>query len=416
MSYCACSTSLNRQDFLPGITSIADGRRTCSVRSCTSQSCVDSRMSQYLTSYSLFGGHGQQDSARRTGVWQTTSIHGDCPEMKSGQTIIYWPEGRCIICCYGKSKDDSYSDEFWKLSLETCEWEKLEMSGNEKLTPRAACGCTIFNSKMYIFGGITSTSNFVQDFHIVDLETNEITFPETTGDLPPPCPLPMVVFYDKYLIVWAGTSGSNLSSLHILDTETNVWKEIKTDFVGRKGACGCVLGSTLYIYGASCPMSMLTLDLVSFEFKAITTVGAEPPHNCDCLTMIPSSTIESGCVECNTILAFETNSFASETRIYVFDAIKNSWTTGTLAITADNQITLSSQSRSQEEFNLSERQQCNIPKIVFYLPFERKLLSLSGESYTKDDKVEQSLSELSIGKMISSLNQRIDFLSALKVE
>jgi hypothetical protein len=413
MSY--CSTSFNRQDFLPGITSIADGRRTCSVRSNISQSYVDSGISQHQVSYSLLGNHDIHGSGSGTGIWNKMPINGEYPEMKSGQTLVYWTEGNAIICCYGKSKDDSYSNEFWKLSLENCEWEKIEMKENEKITPRAACGCVVVNSTMYIFGGITCTSNFVQDYHIVDLETKEVTFPETTGELPPPCALPMTAFHDKYFIVWAGTSGSNLNSLHILDTETNVWRKIQSDFVGRKGACSCVLGSTLYIYGATCPMSMLVLDLVSFEFKAITTVGVEPPHNCDCLSMTPSSATNFMGFECSTILAFESNSSASETRIYVFDTKKNSWMGGTIAISADSQVTLSNGSGSQENFDLSERH-CGFPRIVFYLPFQRKLLSLSWETCSKDEKNEQSLSELSIGKMVSSLNQRIDFLSALKVE
>ena len=412
MSYCACSSSLNRGDFLPGVTSISDGRRTFSGRTTVAASHTsDLSRSMQIPIPTSISFHNQPPASKVIdGEWNTYVIHGQCPEMKSGQTIVYWPDGNAIICVYGKNKDETYSQEFWKLPLDTMQWEKIDLKIPDGFAPRAACGCVVVNSKMYMFGGITSSSNFVQDYHIIDLDTNEVIIPETTGELPPPCALPMVVFYDKFLIVWSGTSGSNLSNLHILNVETNVWREIKTDFVGRKSACGCILGSTLYIYGASCPMSILTLDLVTFTFNVITTTGIEPQHNCECLTMIPSN--PSSLTECTNILAFETSSYSSTTTLYFFDSVKSSWMSGSISITSgshnhSNENLLLEKSRSQTVLLHSN------PKIVFYNQHERKLLSLSSEC-AYGEQVEQTISELPIGKMISSLNQRNDFLSALQ--
>lgn len=362
MSYCP-SNSHSHSDFLPGISSIPDGRRTCSGRSCVASS-IDSILG--------FHHHSQFDDS----PWNVIEVDGPAPETRVGQTIIYWPEGNSIICAYGRNKDDSFSDEFWKFSIETNRWEKLPV---ENVTPRAAAGCALVNSKLYFFGGIT-TSSFVKEYHTVDLNTLEVEYPVTTGDAPPECALPLVAFYNKYLIVWAGTSGSNLSCLHILDIEENHWEQIKTDFVGRQGACGCIIDSTLYIYGASCSMSILALNLETWEFTPIPTTGAEPPRGLDCLTMITSG---------NTILAFESNCSANTARMYVYDIERSNWISHTVNIT---------------------NEQTERPKIVFYLPDSRKLLAL-GESASG---VTQPLSELSIGKMISSLNQRIDMLSALR--
>ena len=412
MSFCSCSSSLNRGDFLPGITSISDGRRTCAGRSSVAASHTSdfSRSAKIPLPTSISFHSTQQTSKVIDGVWNTFVIHGPCPESRSGQTIVFWPEGNSLICAYGKNKDETYSNEFWKLPLDTYVWEKIDMKIPAGFAPRAACGCAVVESRMYMFGGITSSSNFVQDYHIIDLENNEIIIPETTGDIPPPCALPMVVFYDKYLVVWSGTSGSNLSNLHILDTETNKWREIPTDFVGRKSACGCILGSTLYIYGASCPMSILTLDLHTFEFKVLTTTGCEPQHNCECLTMTPSN--PSSLAECTNILAFETSSYSTSTTIYVFDAVKSSWMSGSLSIKSGTH------KDSSENLTLEKSQSQAVllhshPKIVFYNPHMRKLLSLSAD-FVCGEQVEQTISELSIGKMISSLNQRNDFLSALQ--
>ena len=351
-------------DFLPGLLSVADGRRTSSVRAATSASVgYSASIEQPIRSHNL---------------WNIIETEGGAPESKYGQTVVYWPEGNSIICIYGQNKDGSYSDEFWKFSIDTKSWESYSLDG---VTPRAACGSAIVNSKLYFYGGITN-SGFVQDFHVIDLNTFEVSFPETTGDAPPKCAQPMMAFHDKYLIVWAGTGGSNLSSLHRLNIEYNTWEKIQTDFVGKQGACGCIIGSKLYIYGASSPMSILQLDLDTFEFVSLPTTGTEPHRGTECLTMIACG---------NTLVAFETNCFSADAKIYIYDEARSNWMSNIVPFTSD-QLT------------------STVPRIVFYLSQERKLLGL-GET---NEQQKQPLSELTIGKTISSINQKIDFLAALR--
>ena len=129
-------------------------------------------------------------------------------------------------------------------------------------------------------------------------------------------------------------------------------------------------------------MTIVCLDLESFELTVIPTTGSEPPHNADCLTMIASG---------NNILAFETNCFSSSTRIYIFDVDRSNWISNSIPIS--NEVSSS-----------------GIPRIVFYLPHERKLFAISEENNIN----EPPLSELTIGKTIASINQQIDFLAALR--
>ena len=361
-SYCASSSV--GHDFLPGILSVADGRRTSSGRSCASPSIG------YSTSI--------EDGSYSRNLWNIIETEGRTPEPRYGQTVVYWPEGNSIICSYGRNKDGTYSDEFWRFSIDMKVWELYTLP---QVSPRAACGCAIVNSKMYFYGGIT-VGGFIQDYHIVDLETLDVTFPETTGEAPPPCAHPMIAFYDNYLIVWAGTEGANLSSLHRLNISENRWEKIPTDFVGRQGACGCIIDKKLYIYGASPPLSILRLDLETYELVSLPTIGAEPPRGTECLTMIALG---------HTILAFETNCFSSDAKIYLFDEERLNWMCNLVPFTSD-------------QLNATT------PRIVFYLPQERKLLGLA-ETNSEES---HSFSELTIGKTIASINQKIDFLSALR--
>ncbi|OHT11545.1 Kelch motif family protein [Tritrichomonas foetus] len=380
MSYCPSFSPL-RQDFLPGVSSIPDGRRINCARSITPNSMAP----DFLDSSS--------STLPFSSLWSVVPVTGDSPVPKSGQTVVFWADDHSILTCYGRSKEDTFSDEFWKFSLTDQKWEKLPV---KDVTPRAACGSALVDSKLWFYGGITSFS-FVRDLHYVDLETFEVVYPVTTGDLPPPCALPLVAYYYPYLIVWAGTSGSNLSSFHVLNTEELHWRKVETDFVGRQGACGAIINSTFYIFGASSPMSILTIDMETFEFKVYPTTGNEPPNCLDCLT-----TYAVG----STFMAFETIGVSSKTRLFVFDTDRFNWMSYSVPLS-----------------DLSEEEACT-PKIVFYLPDERKLVALcekAGKEAKKDGCEEteavgpsQPLTELNIGRSIATLNQRLDFLSMLK--
>ena len=366
MSYCPSFSPL-RQDFLPEVSSIPDGRRVNCDRSLSSGSLHSSSFDPSV-------------NLPFSSLWSVVPQSGISPSARSGQTVVYWEDDNSIITCYGRSREDVFSDEFWKFSLSEQQWEQLPV---KDVTPRAACGSALVGNQLWFFGGITSRS-FVQGLHYVDLNTLEVTYPVTTGDMPPPCALPLVAFYHPYLIVWAGTSGSSLSSFHVLNTEELHWKRIETEFVGRQGACGAIIDSTLYIYGASSPMSILTIDLETFQFTLFPTTGTEPPHCLECLT-----TYAVG----NAFLAFETLGVTSKTRLFVFDTNRFNW--------MSYSVPLSDESEKDSK-----------PKIIFYLPDERKLVALcEGSEMTSS----QSLSELNIGRSIATLNQRLDFLSMLNV-
>ena len=358
MSYCP-SSSPSKPDCFPGLTSLLDGRRSSINRNTQNLNISDS-----LNDFPF-------DSN-----WNLIIPKGKTPEYKAGQSIIYWPDQKSIICGYGKCSNDSFSTEFWKFIIHKGEWEFMDI---KDLNPKAGCGHALIENKLFFFGGFNSNS-FLRELHYIDLLTNEVTYPITTGDIPPPCALPLVAYYSPYLIVWAGTSGTNLCSLHILNTEEMDWKKIKTDFVGRQGACGGIIGTNFYIYGASCPMSIICLDLIDFHFSLIVTTGTEPPHGLECLTIVTVG---------DCLVAFETIGTKSKSKIYIFDPERSHWINFTTNDESNNLI---------------------LPKIVFYLPNERKLFALCECNST----INQPFTELSIGKSIANLNQRLDLLSMLQ--
>ncbi|KAH0794397.1 Kelch motif family protein [Histomonas meleagridis] len=361
-------------DFLPGLGSIPDGRRIENAR--TPQ---PSRNLSPIIDGSL--------DLPFPSVWNVVDTSGESPKIRSGQSINFWPEDSSIIACYGRNDDDTLSDEFWKFSLGEQQWIRLEVTG---ATPRAACGSVLVDNKIWFYGGI-STLSFTTELHYLDLDKLEIVYPITTGDNPPPCALPLIAYYHPYLIIWSGVSCSTPSSLHVLNTDEMNWQQITTDYICRQGACGSIIDSTLYVFGASSPMSVLELDLETFEFTLVPTTGTEPPRGLDSLT-----TFAAG----NVIIALETFGFMSETKIYIFDIEHASWTCYAVPIWNENK------ENDSESGDGEARGQTGI---VLYIPDERKVVALS----EGNEKFEKPVTELSIGRSIAMLNQKLDFLAML---
>ena len=318
-------------------------------------------------------------------IWNTVSTNGKHqPAPRTGQTVIYLEKENCILSCYGKLNDNSFSDEFWIFSLTEQVWKKLDV---KEAYPRAGCSATYEGNqnRVWFFGGITPLKS-VAELHYLDLENLVINYPITTGECPPPCTLPMIVFYKPFLIVWASNSGTDgitsLSSLHVLDTEEMNWERIETDYIGRQGSCGAIVGSTLYVFGATCSKSILEMDLKNFTFTLVPTTGCEPPFGMNSL-----ATVSSG----NVIFAFETLEFKEKAHLFVFDTEKANWMRYNVAL--------------GEEKETNEK----YPRIIFYLPSERKLIALC----EGDEENSHPLTELNIGKSIAALNQKLDYLSML---
>lgn len=320
-------------------------------------------------------------------IWNVVSTNGrHQPPPRICQTVIYLPKENSILSCYGMlNEESSFSDEFWIFSIDKQVWKKMDV---ENAYPRANCGATYdsIQNRVWFFGGVTSMK-MTTDLHYLDLNNLTINYPMTTGDCPSPCTLPMVVSYENLLIIWASNSGGadgtvSLSSLHVLNTDDMNWQKIETDYIGRQGSCGAIVDSTLYIFGATCSKSILEMDLRNFTFTLTPTTGCEPPVDMNSL-----ATVSSG----NVIFAFETLEFKEKTHLFVFDTEKANW--------------------MRFNVNLGEEKETDkkYPRIVFYLPNERKLIALC----EGDEENTHPLTELNIGKSIAVLNQKLDYLSML---
>ena len=311
-------------------------------------------------------------------VWSLIPTKGEAPAQCSGQSIIYVPSTKSIYCAYGQDTNENFSSQFWQFSLTTREWRRIAVKG---VTPRAGCGCTHFNNKIWFFGGLSKNNTAIQDLHYVDLDTLEVVKPETSGPTPPPCVNPLMAYYNGFIVIWASTGAPMPSSLYTCNVQTGEWKKIDTEYIFRSGACGTLIGTKYYIFGLSVPRTVLEVNLVDFSMKVITTTGIEPPVDLENL-----STVAMG----STFFAFETIGNGSKTRLFVFDCERANWLCYSVILS-------------------EEAKETDAPRIVFYIEDERKLIAV----WESPDISSQPLTELSVGTPMAQVNQHLDFLTML---
>lgn len=312
-------------------------------------------------------------------AWSVVPTKGEAPEQCSGQSINYIPSKRSIYCAYGQDVNENYSSQFWQFSLDTNEWKRLVIKG---VTPRAGCGSTFHDTKIWFFGGLSGPNNAIQDFHYIDLDTLEVVKPETHGPLPPPCANPLMAYYNNFIIIWASTGAPTPSSLYTYNIDQAEWKKIDTEYIFRSGACGTLIGSVYYIFGLSVPRTVLSLDLRDFSMKVVPTTGVEPPVALENL-----STVALG----STFFAFETIGSGSKTRLFIFDCERANWLCYSVILS-------------------EEAKESDAPRIVFYIEDERKLIAV----WESPDVNSQPMTELSVGESMSRINQHLDFMNMIE--
>ena len=187
---------------------------------------------------------------------------------------------------------------------------------------------------------------------------------------------PFLTYYESYLIVWASVTGSNLSSLHILDLNTLIWKKISCDFIYRQGSCCSILNNILYIFGSTSSNTILTFNLIDFSFKIIQTEGDEPQIGFEMLNC---------CLIGKTLFTFSSNM----NFIYLYETEHLTW----------------------NKFSINTNKKFGIPISIFYDLKERKIIII----YQKENKDKYYFADLYICKSISKFNHSLDFLDILKI-
>uniref|UniRef100_A0A1D1XJC7 Acyl-CoA-binding domain-containing protein 5 n=1 Tax=Anthurium amnicola TaxID=1678845 RepID=A0A1D1XJC7_9ARAE len=230
------------------------------------------------------------------------------PGRRWGHTCNSVKDGRLLYLFGGYGEDNCQTNDVHIFDTVKQTWSKPMVKGNPPL-PRDSHTCTTVGNKLYVFGG-TDGKNPLNDFHVLDTSTNTWVVPITYGKGPDAreghgaalvgnrlfifggCGKSAYnsgeVYYDDLyifdtvndfwqcaatygtppsardshtcsswrnkIIVLGGEDASDcyLSDVHMLDTDTMVWKELNTSGqmpAPRAGHSTVALGRNLIVFG-----------------------------------------------------------------------------------------------------------------------------------------------------------------------
>ena len=133
--------------------------------------------------------------------------------------------------------------------------------------PRFSHGCCVIGTKMYVYGGCSSTNTAFNDLYLLDLKEGRWMRPRTSGSPPPPKECATVVVYDnKDIVIFGGwcqparlgvhSVAKFFDDLYIFNVPTLTWRSphINPDEprpCKRAGHGACVLGHRMILFGGA---------------------------------------------------------------------------------------------------------------------------------------------------------------------
>lgn len=118
-------------------------------------------------------------------------------------------------------------------------------------TPRAALTSSVVNGKIYVMGGYSNDTTFLNTLEVFDPLANSWSAPKTTGIFSPRRGLCSAVVNDK-IYVMGGYDGKNwLNTLEVFDPSNNTWTTPASTgtFTAREKLCCSVVDNKIYVMG-----------------------------------------------------------------------------------------------------------------------------------------------------------------------
>ncbi|KAJ6411560.1 GALACTOSE OXIDASE/KELCH REPEAT SUPERFAMILY PROTEIN [Salix viminalis] len=165
-------------------------------------------------------------------TWITPNVRGDGPEAREGHGAALVGKRLFIFGGCGKSSDnyhEVYYDDLYIFNTETFVWKQAITTGTPP-SARDSHTCSSWRDKIIVIGGEDGHDYYLSDVHILDTETLVWKELNTLGQKLPPRAGHSSVAFGKNLFVFGGfTDAQNLyDDFYMLDVETGVWTKVMT--------------------------------------------------------------------------------------------------------------------------------------------------------------------------------------------
>ncbi|XP_076923694.1 acyl-CoA-binding domain-containing protein 4-like [Bidens hawaiensis] len=214
----------------------------------------------------------------------------------AGHSLIPW-EGNKLISIAGHSKDASEVVNVKAFDLQTNTWSTMKTNGKPPVS-RGGQSVTPVGSNLVIFGGQDGNRTFLNDLHILDLETMTWDEIDTIGVSPSPrSDHAAAVHAERFLLIFGGgTHATCFNDLHVLDLKTMEWsRPIQQGEIlsPRAGHAGVTVGESWFIVGGGDNKSgvseTVVLNMSTLSWSVVKTVQGRVPLASEGLSLVLSS-------------------------------------------------------------------------------------------------------------------------------
>eukprot|EP00118_Oscarella_pearsei_P015828 m.145749 g.145749 ORF g.145749 m.145749 type:complete len:558 (+) comp38432_c1_seq9:36-1709(+) len=230
-----------------------------------------------------------ESSERVASSWNSFPSKGNIQKMSYHAAVMYQ---RHIITFggtmpVGRTGPDDYLGEFYRYSIDSFKWEKLEMKP-ERPSKRAFHSMVLIGAKIYMFGGMgdaemkneksdsQSSDKVFNDLYIVDLEAKTVDQPSCPiGETEWPskrynhiaCLLP-----DCTMLIHGGEGedGNILGDAYKLKTNSLHWRKVThPKLIPLCGHSVVVLGNHVVLFGGGTPDQRFTNETIVFDYHEL---------------------------------------------------------------------------------------------------------------------------------------------------
>ncbi|XP_031564437.1 tip elongation aberrant protein 1-like [Actinia tenebrosa] len=219
---------------------------------------------------------------------------------------------------------------------ETQTWSRASVGGKVP-TPRSSASMTSIGNKLYMFGGLSRDSGWLNDLYVLDTDTMNWDLVQAEGNYPSPRDKLSAGTMGKKMVLFGGfgpkvgtcNEGEAefewFNDFYLFDPETNIWKKLMPSLEGsptpRAAHSMCIAGTKIVIFGGRDSVSrrhdIYILDTESMAWESVETKGRQPePRSFHACTLVG-----------NRMVVFGGRGMADQhfNDLHIFDIDKREW-------------------------------------------------------------------------------------------
>ncbi|KAF4382087.1 hypothetical protein F8388_001232, partial [Cannabis sativa] len=223
----------------------------------------------------VFGGYGKDNSTQK---WSEPVIKGTHPTPRDSHSCTTVGDNLYV---FGGTDGMNPLRDLHILDTSSHTWISPCFRG-EGPEAREGHNAALVGKRLFIFGGCgksfsTNDEVYYNDLYILNTETFVWKRATTSGTPPSPRDSHTCSSWKNNVIVIGGEDGHDyyLSDVHILDTDTLVWRELNTTgqlLTPRAGHCTVALGKKLFVFGGFTDAQNLYNDLYMLDIEQLTPI------------------------------------------------------------------------------------------------------------------------------------------------